>query len=376
MKNYISAKLVEIPEWTISQHRFWTSFFQAWLYCPGRKTFENLGRLTNYSTQTLYNYADNPPDFQLINQNLIESMRIGRGALLWDASFIPKTGKKTSGLAWFWNGSESRAEKGLEISALSVADPERKTAFHLDVKQTPANAEPSRIEFYLQQILEKKEWLRKQKIKHIVTDNYCAKVAFIKGLRENELHHVSRFRKDANLYYLSGEPKQKTRGRPKKYAGKIKLNELDFSSLKQVEPEKNENYAIYHLVCYAKRLKAVISLVIVKPSKNAALLLYSTDLELDPRELANLYKLRFQQEFIFRDAKQNAGLTHAQTLTKQRLQFHFDMSLTSCNFAKTQFFERRKHPSVFSIASISRDLLYSILKNEFSQTRKIQYPYK
>jgi hypothetical protein len=32
-----------------------------------------------------------------------------------DASFVPKSGKHTYGLDRFWNGSHSRAEKGLEI---------------------------------------------------------------------------------------------------------------------------------------------------------------------------------------------------------------------------------------------------------------------
>jgi hypothetical protein len=38
-------------------------------------------------------------------------------ALVIDASFIPKSGKKTYELDCFWNGSHSRTEKGLEISA-------------------------------------------------------------------------------------------------------------------------------------------------------------------------------------------------------------------------------------------------------------------
>ena len=39
-----------------------------------------------------------------------------------DASFVPKSGKKTYGLDRFWNGRPGRSEKGLDISALAWLD--------------------------------------------------------------------------------------------------------------------------------------------------------------------------------------------------------------------------------------------------------------
>ena len=41
-------------------------------------------------------------------------------------------------------------------------------------------------------------------------------------------------------------------------------------------------------------------------------LLYSTDLSLDALDIVRMYKLRFQQEFIFRDGKQHFGLGDCQ----------------------------------------------------------------
>jgi hypothetical protein len=37
-----------------------------------------------------------------------------------DCSFIPKSGKQTPGLDWFYNGSASRTERGLEISLQQI----------------------------------------------------------------------------------------------------------------------------------------------------------------------------------------------------------------------------------------------------------------
>ncbi|MDM8556448.1 hypothetical protein QUF75_17120 [Desulfococcaceae bacterium HSG7] len=49
-----------------------------------------------------------------------------------DCGYIPKSGKKTPHIGKFWNGCASKAQKGLEISALAVADIEKNTAMHLE----------------------------------------------------------------------------------------------------------------------------------------------------------------------------------------------------------------------------------------------------
>jgi hypothetical protein len=54
-----------------------------------------------------------------------------------DCSFIPKSGKQTYGIDYFYNGSASRAEKGLEISAMAVVDVSKKRGYSLSVQQTP-----------------------------------------------------------------------------------------------------------------------------------------------------------------------------------------------------------------------------------------------
>jgi hypothetical protein len=63
-------------------------------------------------------------------------------------------------------------------------------------------------------------------------------------------------------------------------------------------------------------------------------LLFSTHLELDAKQILTYYKARFQIEFIFRDAKQFTGLTDAQTRDPKKLDFHFNASLSALNLAK------------------------------------------
>ena len=63
------------------------------------------------------------------------------------------------------------------------------------------------------------------------------------------------------------------------------------------------------------------------------------------------YRLRFQIEFIFRDAKQFTGLSDCQARDAKKLDFHFNASFTALNLAKLD--AHRQHsgeqPFVFSI---------------------------
>jgi len=80
-----------------------------------------------------------------------------------------------------------------------------------------------------------------------------------------------------------------------------------------------------------------------KPGKTGYALLFSSDVNLDVKLLLSYYKSRFQIEFIFRDAKQFTGLCDAQTRDAQRLDFHFNASLTALNLAKYE--DQCRHPA-------------------------------
>jgi hypothetical protein len=78
-------------------------------------------------------------------------------ALVLDASVVPTSGQKTSGLAHFWNDSQSRTEKGLAIAARAWLDMTATDAYGLSVEQTPPidqspDAETTRIDVYLNQV--------------------------------------------------------------------------------------------------------------------------------------------------------------------------------------------------------------------------------
>ena len=97
------------------------------------------------------------------------------------------------------------------------------------------------------------------------------------------------------------------------------------------------------------------------------MVLFSTDVEQDPLDIYRLYTLRFQIEFLFRDAKQFTGLADCQARNSVKLEFHFNASFTALNLAKVEAIQQHQTgaPLIFSMASIKRRALNSHLLDRF-----------
>ena len=103
------------------QQKFVAHLLGLLLMLPGHATFRNLSRYSSYHERTLRRWYARDFDFVSLNEAAIIQVipPAHAQALVIDASFVPKSGKKTYGLDRFWNSSHSRSEKGLEISALA-----------------------------------------------------------------------------------------------------------------------------------------------------------------------------------------------------------------------------------------------------------------
>jgi hypothetical protein len=88
---------------------------------PGRATLRNLSRYSSSHERTFSRWYAR--DFDVVSLNKAAMSQVlppdQAQALVIDASFVPKSGKKTYGLDRFWNGSPGHSEKGLEISTLA-----------------------------------------------------------------------------------------------------------------------------------------------------------------------------------------------------------------------------------------------------------------
>lgn len=118
-------------------------------------------------------------------------------------------------------------------------------------------------------------------LKHIsgtvVCDAFFSKATFIKPLRGNGFHVISRFRNDAVLFYPTLENRTGKRGCPKLYVGKISFENLDITRCTEYKVNKGK---LYGLKAYFKALKSFVSLAVWYPIDGGTdkwLLYFSTD---------------------------------------------------------------------------------------------------
>ena len=83
---------------------------------------------------------------------------------------------------------------------------------------------------------------------------------------------------------------------------------------------------------------------------------------MEATEIHEIYQTLIQIESVYRDAKQHTSLTSYQAPNKEKLYFHFNMSLTAVNVAKivhwySRPIETRKSFSLSDIKTINHNTL-------------------
>lgn len=344
---------------------FIVSLFGTLLSFRGRHNFLNLSRYGEYCEKTYRLQYEKPFNFMTFNLEMVVQSQVQTRVIAFDPSFIPKSGKHTPNIDYFWSGTHGKAMKGLEIGGLALLDIESNTALHLESVYTPdqstlSKLDWSRIDFYADWIIKKASGLP-QGIDYLCVDGFFAKKKFVSVIQEKtNLHIVSKMRTDANLRYLFKGQKRKGKGRPKKYAEKIDLNKIDKRKLKKVR-ETNDK-ALYEGVVYSMNLQQQIKLCYVARKNNGKetgqyVVLFSTDLSLPAKSIFTYYKTRFQIEFLFRDAKQYTGLIHNQARSESKMNFHANASLTAVNIAKAAYYLSVEKPQrkAFSMADVKTE---------------------
>jgi len=345
-KTLVRAIIEKIGKQNKARRKFMIKIFTLFMGLGGRYNFTNMSRYGDYSEQTYRNNFEKPFDFIGFNKKLILESCSTHRVIAFDPSYIPKSGKKTEHIGKFWSGASGKALKGLEIGGFAVIDIDNNTAMSLEAVQTPSvkelrQAGKSLVTHYASIVIERKEVLESIS-KYLVADGYFAKQEFVNPLiQQTQLQVISKMRKDANLYYLyQGKPTGK-KGRPKMKDGKIDMRNIDKRRLRMSYQDKDTK--VYQGIVYSVILKRKVKLAYVEFWKNEKFtcqyaVLFSTDIALSGELIYQYYKGRFQIEFLFRDAKQFAGLTHSQARSESKLHFHFNTSLTAVSVAKAIYY--------------------------------------
>jgi hypothetical protein len=311
--------------------------FILFLCIKGRINFLQLGRFGLFGEQRYRQQFEKPFDFLAFNKELVLSNGSGRFVIAFDPSYIDKSGKKTTGLGWYWSGCAGQSKWGLEIGGIAAIDIDNHTAFHLEAVQTLKDEDETLTQWYIELLKERVGTLTAISA-YFVADAWFSKKPFADGITQMGMHLVSRLRDDADLRYVCKDLPTGKRGRPKKYSGKININDIDKNYFTLVE--QTEEYAMYSAIVYSKGLKRNIMLAYVayttKTGKQSIKLYFSTDIDLSPQDILLYYQSRFQIEFLYRDGKQFTGLCDVQARGENKLNFHFNASLTAINIAKVE----------------------------------------
>ncbi len=340
------------------------------LSIKGRVNFLQLGRFGNFKEQRYRQQFEKPFPWLDFNKELALSHGGKRFVIAFDPSYINKSGRKTPGVGRYWSGCAGQAKWGLEIGGLAAIDLDNHTAFHLEAVQTLIEDKQatSLTEWYATAIKERKESLSSIS-EYLVADAWFSKKPFVDQIIEMDMHLISRLRDDADLNYLYTGPSTGKKGRPRKYAGKIDIANIDTDYFELVE--QNREATLYSAVVYCKALKRNIRLVHVTytsdKGKTTRKLYFCTDTQMDALEIMECYQSRFQIEFLYRDAKQSTGLNDSQARSKNKLDFHFNAALTAINIAKVEHWlsQPAQERKPFSMADIKTMNHNSLLLHRF-----------
>jgi hypothetical protein len=321
--------------------KFFMHIMELWFGMHCRYTFSNMARWRTMSEKSYRNGFSRLFDwfgfnFQLMGQNC------GKEILaVFDPSYIKKSGKKTYGLGKFWSGTRQKALKGLEIGCLAFVDVAARTALHGVAEQTPSTESlkakgKTQVTHYLGIIISHMKDI-KSVTRYLAADGYFMKQEFINPLVKAGLHVITKARSDANLKYLYQGVPGKGKGRHKQYDGKVKISAVDKRRIRCCYRDKKME--ICAGIVYSVVLKqSIMAAFVYYNGKRQPEIIVCTDIEIDAKKMCQYYGLRFQIEFLIRDAKQYTGLEDCQARSQKKLHNHFNIAMTAVSIAKATYY--------------------------------------
>jgi hypothetical protein len=147
---------------------------------------------------------------------------------------------------------------------------------------------------------------------YFVADGYYANKKVARSLLEQDNHLIARLRTNTVGYVPAARSKKPKRGRRKKYGRKLKLRNLFRNSKMVTTPspvysEKGIKISYRSIQLLWQPLGTMVQFVLVQHPRRGKILLLTTDLELDPLKVIELYGLRFKIEVSFKQAVHTVG---------------------------------------------------------------------
>lgn len=377
----------------------------AVLAMTGQVTMLNIVRWTGAggSYRTIQRFYNAPLVWLKINWALTQAHAQQVGGiflLVGDETVVTKAGKQTFGVDRFFSSIYQKSVPGLAFFGVSLVSVEEKQSTMLlfeqlakadsTTKPTPKpkkqrkapapkppkakGGRPKGSKNRNRRTLELPAYLQTlqahfQQVLALVGDKLAIPFCVLDGafghnnalqmVRQLGLHLISKLNKTSALYFpYTGT--QKKYGARRKYGPKLDYQQIPASYCQESSTQDGVQTDIYQMPLWSKHFPDLLNVVIIVKTKLASqqrahVVLFSSDLSLVHSKLILYYRLRFQIEFNFRDAKQFWGLEDFMNVKQRPVHNAANFALFLGNVATALLRLRRKHLPAFSLTDLKAD---------------------
>jgi DDE superfamily endonuclease len=363
---------------------------EAMLAMSGRVTMRGLSRWSgkggSYRTiQRFFNASLNwcHLNWLLIRHHVLDADDVV--LMSGDHVVVTKSGKMTYGLDRFFSSLYGKTMPGLCFLSLSLLSVKRRTSYPVMTEQVekPAEAlvqEPPKtkasgrrgrpqgsknrnrrevalspslrfIQAHIKRVLE--QIGDAFKVVYFLFDGELGHNDALQMVRQVGLHLISKLRYNSALYFPYDGP-YCGRGPHRKYGQKVDYQHIPSTYLQSTSIDKELKTQIYQLSLWHKKFAEMLNVVVIVKTnlhthKTAHVVLFSSDLTLGYDLLIDYYRLRFQLEFNFRDAKQYWGLEDFMNVNARPVYNGANLAMFMVNVSQALMRPMRVQWSAFSV---------------------------
>jgi putative transposase len=363
---------------------------EAMLSMSGRVTMRGLSRWSGKggSYRTIQRFFTTSVHWCQLNFILIRQQLLDADDVLLmsgDHVVVTKAGKATYGIDRFFSSLYGKAVPGLCFLSLSLLSVKRRTSYPVVTEQVEkaceatAQAQPTQkasgprgrpkgsknrnrrevtlspslcfIQEHIQRLLQ--QIGEAFKGVYFIFDGELGHNDALQMVRQVGLHLVSKLRCNSALYFPYAGP-YAGRGPRRKYGKKLDYRHIPASCLQATSIDEGIETNIYQMSLWHKKFAEMLNIVVIvkrhlQTHKTAHVVLFSSDLTLGYAPLIDYYRLRFQLEFNFRDAKQYWGLEDFMSVNEKPVYNSANLAMFMVNVSQALIRPMRAQWPAFSV---------------------------
>jgi DDE superfamily endonuclease len=363
---------------------------EAMLSMSGRVTMRGLSRWAGKggSYRTIQRFFNTSLNWCHLNWLLIRHHVLDTDDVVvmsGDHVVVTKAGKMTSGLDRFFSSLYGKTVPGLCFLSLSLLSVKRRTSYPVLTEQVekPSDAlvqEPPKpkargrrgrpqgsknrnrravelspslrfIQAHIKRLLEQSG--DAFKVGYFLFEGELGHNDALQMTSQVGLHLISKLRYNSALYFPYDGP-YCGRGPRRKYGQKVDYQHIPSTYLQATSIEKEIKTQVYQMSLWHKKFAELLTVVVIFKTnlhthKTAHVVLFSSDLTLRYDLLIDYYRLRFQLEFNFRDAKQYWGLEDFMNVNTRPVYNGANLAMFMVNVSHALMRPMRAQWSAFSV---------------------------